>query len=170
MGDVTRVSDLDIDQDLSFQQRDWQAQRIGWGAMLLVVVAGLLGLLGDGPLSKASAGGQGDPVRLQFDRFARYGAPTVLTVDLRPGGTPEKKVRLWLDRDYVHGVKIERINPEPETAEVGADRVTYVFALSDRSHPATVTFNIQPEKRWSRTGRIGLADAPGVSFTQFVHP
>ena len=55
MPDNTRVGDLEIDQDLRFQKREWAFERASWVVMALVVLAGLLGLLGRGPMSDQTA-------------------------------------------------------------------------------------------------------------------
>jgi hypothetical protein len=46
VAELKRVSDLEVNEELEFQRRDWMAQRVGWTVMALVVVVALLGLLG----------------------------------------------------------------------------------------------------------------------------
>ncbi len=42
-GSMKRVGDLEIDQDLAFERRQWSVQRVGWGVGALIIVAALLG-------------------------------------------------------------------------------------------------------------------------------
>src|SRR3712207_4138009 len=51
MSETTRVGDLEVAEDLTFQRREWAAQRVGWVLLALVIAAALAGLLGRGPLS-----------------------------------------------------------------------------------------------------------------------
>jgi hypothetical protein len=48
MPDVHRVGDLELEQDVQYQQRSWAFERIGWIAMSLIAIAALLGLTGSG--------------------------------------------------------------------------------------------------------------------------
>src|SRR5947209_3798236 len=66
----------EIQQDLPFQRRLWNFQRIAWAIMLLVAVAALLGLFGTGPLDNAKVGREGSPLWLEFNRFGRLQSET----------------------------------------------------------------------------------------------
>ncbi len=50
-------------EDLTYQVRSWRIERAGQVLMGLFILAALLGLLGGGPLSRASATGQLQPFR-----------------------------------------------------------------------------------------------------------
>jgi hypothetical protein len=87
MAEVQRAGDLELNQDLRFQRRMWAVQRIGWAVMALVVLAGLLGLFGPGPLSSATAGKEEGPLLVEgYERFVRFRIPTTLQVRLDPLG------------------------------------------------------------------------------------
>jgi hypothetical protein len=47
--EVQRHGDLEIQEDLPFQRREWLVERVAWGVMALLIVAALLGLFGTGP-------------------------------------------------------------------------------------------------------------------------
>ena len=47
--DSHRHGDLEIDEDLPFQRREWFAERVAWAVMALLIAAALLGLFGTGP-------------------------------------------------------------------------------------------------------------------------
>jgi hypothetical protein len=163
------VGELEVDQELDYQQREWKAQRVGWAVMLLIILATLLGLFGRGPLSRASIGG--DPLKLEYERFTRHASPTQLTVHLAPGvAGKDGKARVRLRRDYMQGVRIEHITPEPESVEASEDALEYVFEVADPSHPVTAVFQLEADKMWSRSGHIALGDGQPLRFTQFVFP
>ena len=131
MSSIKRVGDLDIEQDLDFQQRSWRVQRAGWIAMALVTLLALLGLFGSGPLGNATAGEEGAPLRLEYGRFVRLGAPSHLRVHIGPGTTPNGEAHLWLSRAYLEEIEIQRITPEPDRVEAGPDRLTYIFLVPE---------------------------------------
>jgi hypothetical protein len=169
-GQYHRVGDLDIDQDLAFQKRAWVAQRIAWVLMALVLLAALLGLLGGGPLSKATSGGEGGPLQVEYLRLARHRAPATLQIRLAPGTAPQSEARVWLDQTYLEGITIETVFPEPQSVEAGPERVTYVFKLEQPGQPATITFSLLHETSGLQQARVGLADREPVTFRQFIYP
>jgi hypothetical protein len=170
MQTVGRIGDLEIDQDLEFQRRTWMVQRVGWVVMALVALAALLGLLGPGPLSNATAGNQKMPLHVAYNRFVRYQTPTQLRVHLTPETGREGKARVWLSRDYLQGVQVQQVVPTPEGVEIGSDRLTYIFRLSEPSQPTAITFYVEPEQIGPLSCHIGLGSGPPLSFSQFVYP
>ncbi|MFO0846401.1 MAG: hypothetical protein U0797_29210 [Gemmataceae bacterium] len=163
MADVRRFGSLEVGQDLQFQRYQWAAQRWGWLALLLVLLAALLGLLGSGPLSGAVAQAGDGSVRVEFERFLRREAPAALHFAVGSDGL----VRLWIDREYLRRVRVLEVTPRPEREEVGSDAVTYVFRLSG---PGEVTLRFEPVRIGYLPGWAGLAGGPAVSFAQFAYP
>ncbi len=168
MSETRRVGDLEIGQDLGFQRRQWAIQRVAWVVMALVVVAGLLGLLGEGPLSRASA--EAGPVEVEYPRFERKRSPMELRVTVAGGTAEQGRVQLWLDQDFLDRVQIERVSPEPEQVLAGADRTTYVFLVDEPSHPAILTFALEHDTFGAPTASLGLVGGPAVEFTQIIYP
>ncbi len=170
MADLPRVGDMEIAEDPGFQKREWTAMRIGWVFMGLLVLAALAGLFGPGPLSKATAGTEGGPLWVEYDRFERYGTPGALHVHIGPSSVTNGEARVHLDRKYLEGMQIETMSPEPERTEVSPDGATYVFRVSDASRPAEVLFHIRPGQSGRIPGTVRLAEGPSVQFNQMVYP
>ena len=59
MRERREAADLAIREDMRHQRLEWAVERVGWAAVALVLVAALAGLLGHGPLSRATAGEPG---------------------------------------------------------------------------------------------------------------
>jgi hypothetical protein len=80
------------------------------------------------------------------------------------------ELRLWLDRAYLEGVRIESMVPPPVRAEAAGDRVVFVFALAD-VRPFALHVRLQPERIGLLHGRAGL-DGVGeaLTFRQLVYP
>jgi hypothetical protein len=93
MPGVTRIGDLEIQQDLNYQRREWRIQRLGWVVMRLVILAALLGLLGNGPLSKASVTATDGSLRLDYHRCWHYRNPMTLEIHA-PGGATDQAALL----------------------------------------------------------------------------
>lgn len=165
-----RVRDLEINQDLTFEQRSWRVQRVGWTVFSLILLAALLGLLGGpGPLSSRTAG-EDSPFQVTYEGFARHNGPTKLTFQLQPGAVAGDEVRVWLSSQYLESIQIERIEPEPNEIALSDDRVTYVFPLSDAGAGGRIVLHILPQTLGRREVRLGIEGGPEHSFTQFVFP
>ena len=165
-----RVGSLEIGQDLDFQRKEWRAQRIGWVVMAVVALAAVLGLTGNGVLAQATAGGAGDPLRIAYSRFDRLQSPTTLEIEIAGDAVEGEQVELLVDRNYVQGLLIEKIVPEPAEVRSAADGVLYVFAVEEPGQPVTVSFDVRHTSFGAKTGHIALADGPALGFGQFVYP
>ncbi len=170
MPDIPRVGDLEVGQDLKQEQRLWKIQRVGWVAIGLVILAALLGLFGQGPLSRTSVEGPHGLFRLQYDRLGRHGATSDLRVHFEPDAARRGKVRLWMSHTYLRSLQVKQVLPQPEEAEAGPDGLTYVFAVAEPGRPTEVTFQVEPEETGLLVGRAGLDRDDAVSFRQFVYP
>jgi hypothetical protein len=170
MAPVPFRGDLQVGEDVDFLRRAWRVQRVGWAVLVVVLLAALLGLTGTGPLSQAAAGAEGGPLRAEYERFVRANSVTDLRVHLGPGVPREGRARLWFDRQYLHKVEVTGVVPDPESVEVGSDRVTYVFLAAEAGGPVEVAFDLKPMRFGSWRGRIGAGDAEPVPLRHFVYP
>ena len=165
MAQLNQVGDLEIDQDLSHARSTWRFQRVGWVVMLLIVLAALAGLFGDGPLAKARVSVPG--LQLDFERFARHAATTQLRVQVHP---TQSEARLWISRSFIEGHEIQGITPEPDQMTTAGDSLWLTFPVAQPSREMTITFDLQPIAMWGRQGSIGLEAGPSLEFTQFIYP
>src|SRR4051794_40698086 len=106
MSPVPRVRDLEIEQDLAYQRREWAFERVGWLLLGLLLLAALVGLLGRGPLSNTTAGDPGGPLRVEYQRFLRHRSTSTLRVHLGPNAARGNEAHLWLDREYLEGMEV----------------------------------------------------------------
>jgi hypothetical protein len=170
MAEIRRIGDLDIDEDMQFQRRSWALQRVGWMAMLLVVVAGLLGIFGgDGALNQASLGAAASTLRVTYTPFTRVISPMKLHFQIQDASGADQ-TRIWISRDYLDEMEIRTLEPEAESVEVTSDRLVYTFRLGDINTPAGITFMMEPQRVGSLSGRIGVEGGDSYEFTQFVFP
>ena len=165
-----KIGELDVGQDLKFQKRSWRVERTGWIVGLLVVAAALLGLLGQGPLSKAKAAAADNRLVVEYNRFERYQSPVHLNIQFLPAGSTNHEVRLWLDRAFVEGIEMRHLDPEPETVEIDGERFVYVFQTGELPAAVKVFFHFEPNKFGKTPVRLGLVNGPTVEFSQFYFP
>lgn len=155
---------LDAERDAAHQHATWRFERMGWAAMLLVLIAAFAGLWGDGPLGRGQAGAP-ETASLEYDRLVRHQAPTALRFRVAEAGDA---VTLWIDRAYIDAFEIQRIVPEPESIEVTSDRLIYRFAA--RPGAAMVTFQVEASHFGPLAGAFGLEGGPAYRFDTFIYP
>jgi len=160
--------DLDIDEDPTFQEKEWFVQRIGMWVLFLFVLCAAFGLTGmGGPLSAARAGRPEEPVFVEYERFVRYGASSTLTVHLRAGGrAPHGVVRFWVSGPYAATVHVASIDPPPQSVVVEGNRQVYSFETS--ASAIVVTLVMEALRVGTASGEVGLVDGPSVAFSQLV--
>jgi hypothetical protein len=172
--------DVQIEEDPRFQRREWRVQRVAWLVFALIIVAALAGVFGRGPLSSASVSGAG--LRLDYERLARWRTPQTLTIQLTGDDAAAGPHVIWISRDYLEGVEIERITPEPASERLSPGRVEFHFnqiivgastataAARPAEAPPTITFSLLATARGRRSGSLGLNDGPPIEFWQFIMP
>jgi hypothetical protein len=151
-------------------RREWRVQRIGWIVMALLVAAGLAGAFGRGPLAKGEARSPSGLLEVDYQRLTRHESPSELDVAVDAGRLPSRELRLWIARDYLSAVSLDRVIPEPDHAEAGRDRVTMVFPIAAGEQVARVQLQMEVRDLWTRRIRLGVEGGDSVALTQFVFP
>jgi hypothetical protein len=139
------VNTLELEQDLAFERRQWRIQHNAWFIMGLIILAGLLGIFGDGALSHRHTAGV---VRLSYEHFLRKGRTTTLNFFILSGA----EVRIRFDEAYFERFKIEGIHPEPSRSQLEQGGYSYVFDTLPNYGLATAPLELILELRPQRFG------------------
>lgn len=161
----SRRGDLDINEDLDHQRALWRVQRVGWTALVVALIAALLGLFGvSGPLNHAviEAGGS----RLIYERFPHLETSTGLQV--RTVASREGYVELALGSEYLANVRLTEVIPEPDKVQFRRHGFVYLFRV-DPDIELAITLHVTPQKPGLMRGEF-RADEDRLPFTQFVYP
>lgn len=167
---MQRVGDLEVAQDLDFERRSRWVQKIGWSLFSLIIVAALIGIFGRGGPLNVTTVGQNSPLQVEYERFTRHNGPTEMLIKVGPDAVQGEEARIWIDRKYLNAIKIEKVEPEPESVEAGQYRLTYVFKLMNPGIPTTFLFHITPQKMGLHSIRVGIDDQQRLDFNQFTYP
>lgn len=167
MGRDRVVRGTDIEEDLQHQILEWKIERVGWVIWALVLLAGLAGLLGGGPLTESIAGDRTSALWVEYQRFERYQAPTKMVVHVK---SPDPQIRLWINYGFVTKVDLTHIDPEPERSEVGANRYTFPANITDKNQDVVLTVYFRANEYGMMHTELGLENGPSVRFSQLVYP
>jgi hypothetical protein len=170
MSDLKRVSGIDINQDMDFQWREWRFHQIAWVFFAAILLAGLLGLLGQGPLSSGRVGETGGALALEYERIDRLGAPTGMRVMLGPRVAEGGSARVAFSRNFMDRISVEEIVPEPAEVATSAEQVVYTFEIEDTAQPTSIRLDFEHEQAGTARGVVRLEGGPELAFSAFVWP
>jgi len=166
---LKRVGQLEVSEDIDYQEKEWKVERIGWVMIVVLILFALLGLFGGGPISTVTQSG----VRgfsLTYERFDRQMNPSKLILEIPGEGVNQGEVKFWVDREYLKKVQVEVISPNPDGVELAPQRIIYTVTVAESDQPVVVVFEIQVEESGLRRGEVGLDGGESIKFTQFVFP
>lgn len=155
---------------VGFERRWARFARIVYAVETLVLVVAATGLLGRGPLSRATAGTRGGPLWVEYERRARFRTPNMLTIHLGPAALrgPEASVRLTDPRRGQ--LPVSRVMPAPASEALVPNGRLYTFRIASPGDSASIRFVLEPD----RVGRSRItASVDGLaplSLSQFVYP
>jgi hypothetical protein len=119
-----RPDGLQLNENRSYQEKQWTAERCAWIAFLAITLAALLGVTGTGGIFSRSLstleGGQVD-----HPRITRWDAPDEMTVRLDDGAGERT---LLLSNGFAQSFQIESIQPQPLRVEAVPDGQLLRFA------------------------------------------
>ena len=157
---------LEIDIDPRQQRFEWRLQRIVWLLLTALLIAIMLGVLGQGVLSKTAAMSADGSLRIEYDRFMRHHSPDTLRVTMQ---APGETARLSLASDYLQRLDIEKVTPQPAQVISEPGAMSFVFHARPGTRMEAV-LHISPDKVGPLEGWVAVDGKPPLSFRQFVYP
>lgn len=155
---------LSIEQSPLFQRREWRIRSVSSVLFAAVLVAAGLGVFGGGPLASARA--RADGLTVDYERFARHGRASTLTV--RVEASASERLTIAIENGYFSDARFESIFPRPmETVDTG-DTQRFTFASSPGA-PVVIRFAYLPPPPGRHEGRVRVDDA-SVDVWSFVYP
>lgn len=166
---MERVGDLEINQDVVFQEREWNAERVGWGLLTLLILIAVAGLFGNGPLSWTSATSD-DGLEIIYERFGRRGGSQELTVRAPATAASGGVWEIEVTRGYLASLEITAVSPEPDKVETIEGALRYSFTQATPGADLEVVFAVTPRHLLSQDGEFRFRDGEPVHVSQFFFP
>jgi len=117
----------EMEERMGFQRNTWKAERLAWFFMGLVGLSALLGVFGNGPLSRAEVSSPGIPVVATYDWIQRRSASTVIELTYSEQATAGGAVEATVSLAMLEAFSIEEIRPEPLVSEADSHGVLWRF-------------------------------------------
>jgi len=133
--------------------------------MAAVVAAGLLGLCGGGPLSRAHARAALFAVR--YERISRVGLPEAIRVELAPGAAP----RLRIGEAYLEGARILEVSPPPHRVVAADGERSFEFEqAAGTRRPLRVVLRVEHRRAGLTRLAIAAGDRAPLRLAKLVLP
>lgn len=124
---MTAASLRDHDAARAFQERMWIVTRIGWLAMVAIVLAAAFGLSGKGgPLSRQHL--VAGAAEIDVPRVARWSASDTMSISFERMGAGE--VEVVVPHAFGDVFAIEAISPQPASGASTTDGAVYRFEFA----------------------------------------
>lgn len=170
MNTASQSDDIETGCDLAFERRWWRIQRVCWIVLTLLLLGGVAGVFGHGPLSKTTICPPGSELQVSYERLARRETPWLLQLRLDKAALASGKVRIRLNRALVDQMQLKQIVPEPLAAEPLADGARFIFRTDPTRDSALITFVEDPTTPGLIESEVAIEGAEPVRFCQFVFP
>jgi hypothetical protein len=167
---VSRTEDIEAGCDPAFEQRWWRIQRTVWVILVLLLLAGLAGVFGHGPLSEATVHPPGSQLQVHYDRLARRETPSSLRLQLDKNALASGRVCIHLNRALLDRMLLKQIVPAPLASEPLTDGASFIFRTDPTRDTATIVFIENPTMPGFVDGEVTVEGAEPVRFRQFVFP
>ncbi len=157
---------LDTEENLAYQRKSWRVQRVGWVLMGLCVVLGMLGLFGDGPLTRARAGSAGG-FEVRYSRVWRLQTETQVELTAIPDSAGQ--VIVTLEGSLLRRARIRSVSPEPRRIEAVPGGQRFVFDARGDG-PVSLQLGITPTSMGRLRTRLATTNSASVPLTVLVLP
>lgn len=158
--EVTKT-ELEIKEELDLHERGWKIQKVGWTLIILTMVVGLLGLFGEGILSRQHL--QSGNIEAEYDRFFRYESEMKIRIE----STNEPIASISIPQQYLKEFRIESFVPEPEKNTATGNDITYSFS-SGKNH--IVDIYLIPKNFGTINGTMKVNGANQIPLNHFIYP
>lgn len=152
--------DFEIDEQLDLQEKGWVIQRFGWIMIIAVMIAGALGLFGNGLISnKTSSSGN---IKAEFERFFRYETEMRVLVE-----SSDHISSISFPQQYLKDFRIIHFVPEPVNNNTVGHEVRYNFLAGQNK---IVSVYLIPQGFGSVKGSMNVNETTVLNLDHFIFP
>lgn len=166
---IKRRGDLEIDENPKLQNATWTIERVAWVVMALLVLAGLAGAFGHGPLSRSEARTPDGALTVEYPRITRLDAADELELRFRPGGSGTATVEI--DGSFSSNFVVERAQPEPTAQRTHEGGMSLDFEVAPGVREQVVVMHVRPRRpAFPARATVGLRGETPVEIAAVVFP
>ncbi|SDJ26982.1 hypothetical protein ABDX87_28365 [Pseudomonas abietaniphila] len=156
-----------VDEDIALQRQIWRFQRVGWYALVAVVLLTLFGLFSHGLLSSTTATSAQKDLTVDYERFHRSGGVNAMVIHSR--GEPGKPHTVVLGNAMMQGFSIDSIQPQP-VSSAGTRQGLRLTLIGDGNGESVLYLAWRSDGLGLYESDISVEGGGHVSFNQFIYP
>ena len=151
---------LEIDEELKLHEKGWAIQRVGQIIVVLVIIAGALGMFGEGVISSTTP--RSGVVNVEYERFFRY--QTEMKILVKSG---EHISTISFPQRYLEKFKLIRFMPEPDANNTAGEETIYHF-LPGQNH--IVSIYLETQSYGNISGLMTINGKDPFQLQHFIYP
>ena len=152
---------LQIDESIPLHEKGWIVQRIGWVIIIAIVIAGILGIFGEGPMSEQRP--VSGNIKATYERFFRFEAEMKIVVE----SNSDHISQISFPQQYLKNFKIVRFVPEPVNNITAPGEVIYNFLPAQNR---VVSVYLTPTSKGRIKGNMKVNGMNTFSLHHFIYP
>ncbi|WP_136476108.1 hypothetical protein [Pseudomonas sp. DG56-2] len=156
-----------VQEDMNMQRRVWRFERAGWYVLVIILLLGLAGLFGNGPLSDAQVMSEDGRLLVEYQRLSRSGTTDSLRITVR--GRAQEPIMLQLGGSLLREASIETIQPAPQVSRSQGKAILLQLGSSEDGS-ATLYLTLRSEYVGTLEGVVMAGPSSVVRFSTFLFP
>lgn len=165
--DDFRSRDYPVNEDMAFQRKVWRFERVGWYALVLIVLLTLGGLFSKGPISNRVLISLDQKLRIEHELFQRSGSTGSMVIHVQ--AKPHQTVELQIIGEFLQGFSIDTLQPEPLRSST-ADQGVKWWLQADADGKSTVYLTLRSDGLGLYESQVITPGAKALKVTQFIYP
>jgi hypothetical protein len=162
------IEDLEAAGNLTCLRREWLAERVAQVLGAALLIAGVLGLFGRGPLTWMQATSDDGSLTVDYYTTERYESDSELRLTIhRPAS---EMIRLKIDRAFLDVTTPNGIWPPPLKTETIGNALVCTFQLGTGQQEQEVVYYYQHETYGVVKYQVSVDGGEPVNVSQFVFP
>jgi len=160
--------DSPIEENLRHSHRAHRVRKACWFIFSLILIGALLGLFGDGWLSKKNKTDSNNNFTLEYDYFLRQEKTSTYYLIIQHQAINAKG--FWISRNYFEKIELEKITPEPDSVVLLSDKINFYFNLQQLP-PFKFNLYLTPKKAGGEDWMLGLINNEAkIQLSNFIYP
>ena len=135
---------------------------------MVVIIAGIAGLLGSGPYSHRSLNSPNHDLTVDFEPIARWDTPTQITLHIRR--TDTSAVDLHLASNFIEPMGLQGSLPTGVVEAAKGAGILVTVSMSPDQSESLVRLHAKPTQIGPIDLAVQIGDDPPLKWTQYVLP